>query len=62
MSRLGIVAFVLLAVAVGIHHAPDGLVERIFLGIELSWLGTAAWHCATWSEAAPGQPRDQRQF
>ena len=28
-------------------HAPGGMYERIFLGLELLWIAIAAWHIAT---------------
>jgi len=38
----GAFAFLLLGSAAGHKHAPGGLYERIFLGIELLWLTVAA--------------------
>ena len=41
VSVLGVVAFLIESRLTG-HHAPDGLFERIFLGLELLWMGLAA--------------------
>jgi len=38
----GAVAFLLLGSATGHKHAPGGLYERIFLGVELLWIALAA--------------------
>jgi hypothetical membrane protein len=42
VSVAGAVAFLLLGAAFGHPHAPGGLYERIFLGIELLWIALAA--------------------
>jgi len=42
VSLAGAVAFLLLGTATGHHHAPDGLYERIFLGLQLLWIALAA--------------------
>jgi hypothetical membrane protein len=42
VSVAGAVAFLLLCSATGHQHAPEGLYERIFLGLELLWMGLAA--------------------
>jgi hypothetical membrane protein len=44
VSIAGAAAFLLLGHAAGHQHAPGGLYERIFLGIELLWLALAAIH------------------
>lgn len=38
VSVAGAVAFLLLGAAVRHHRAPDGLYERVFLGLELLWI------------------------
>ena len=64
----GAVAFLLLGTATGHRHAPGGLYERIFLGLELLWIVLAAGYAAVrrpeartsgqliTSPAAPGAP------
>ena len=47
VSLAGVVAFLLLGSATGHKHAPGGLYERIFLGLELLWIAVAAVHIAT---------------
>jgi hypothetical membrane protein len=42
----GVVALLLLGVANKHHHAPGGLYERIFLGLELLWMAVAAGYIA----------------
>ncbi|HEY6792949.1 MAG TPA: DUF998 domain-containing protein [Trebonia sp.] len=42
VSIAGAVAFLLLGSATGHKHAPAGLYERIFLGVELLWIALAA--------------------
>jgi hypothetical membrane protein len=42
----GAAAFLLLGTATGHRHAPGGLYERIFLGLELLWIGLAAGYAA----------------
>jgi len=42
ISVAGVVAYLLLGAALKRHHAPDGLYERIFLGLELLWIAVAA--------------------
>jgi hypothetical protein len=42
ISIAGAAAFLLLGHAVGHSHAPGGLYERIFLGLELLWMVTVA--------------------
>jgi Protein of unknown function (DUF998) len=46
ISIAGAAAFLLLGLAAGHKHAPGGLYERIFLGLELLWMAVAAWHIA----------------
>ena len=41
LSLLGAAAFLLLGVALRHKHGPDGLYERIFLGLELLWVAVA---------------------
>jgi hypothetical membrane protein len=47
LSVAGAAAFLLLATAAGHKHAPGGLYERIFLGIELLWIALAGGYMAT---------------
>jgi hypothetical membrane protein len=47
ISIAGATAFLLLASAAGHKHAPGGLYERIFLGLQLLWLVAAAAHLTT---------------
>jgi hypothetical membrane protein len=42
LSIAGAIAFLLLGAVIKHHHAPDGLYERIFLGLELLWIAVAA--------------------
>jgi hypothetical membrane protein len=42
ISVAGAVAYLLLGAALKHHHAPGGLYERIFLGLELLWIAVAA--------------------
>lgn len=42
VSVAGAAAFLLLGTAFGHRHAPGGLYERIFLGLELFWIALAA--------------------
>jgi hypothetical protein len=42
----GVVALLLLGLANKHHHAPGGLYERIFLGLELLWMAVAAGYIA----------------
>ena len=42
ISVAGAVAYLLLGAALRHHHAPGGLFERIFLGLELLWIALAA--------------------
>jgi hypothetical membrane protein len=53
LSAAGAAAFLLLGSAVGHTHAPGGLYERIFLGLELGWIAVTGWHVATLRPAAP---------
>jgi hypothetical membrane protein len=46
LSVAGAAAFLLLGTALGHKHAPGGLYERIFLGLELAWIAVAGWHVA----------------
>jgi hypothetical protein len=68
VALAGAAAFLLLGTAFGHRHAPGGLYERIFLGLELLWIGLAAGCAAArrpeartsgrliTSSAAPGAP------
>ncbi|MGC1289316.1 MAG: DUF998 domain-containing protein [Streptosporangiaceae bacterium] len=42
ISVAGAIAYLLLGTVHKHHHAPGGLYERIFLGLELLWIGIAA--------------------
>ncbi|MGH9123414.1 MAG: DUF998 domain-containing protein [Acidimicrobiales bacterium] len=42
LALAGVVAFLALGATAGHRHLPGGLVERIFLALELAWIGTAA--------------------
>jgi hypothetical membrane protein len=42
VSVAGAAAFLLLGTALGREHAPGGLYERIFLGLQLLWIALAA--------------------
>ena len=42
ISVAGAVAYLLLGATLKHHHSPDGLYERIFLGLELLWIAVAA--------------------
>ena len=42
ISVAGALAYLLLGGAHKHHHAPGGLYERIFLGLELLWIAIAA--------------------
>ncbi len=42
ISVAGAIAYLLLGAALKHHHAPGGLYERIFLGLELLWIVVAA--------------------
>jgi hypothetical membrane protein len=42
ISIAGVLAYLLLGTATKHHHAPGGLYERIFLGLELLWMVVAA--------------------
>jgi hypothetical protein len=42
----GVIALLLLGAATKHHHAPGGLYERIFLGLELLWMAVAAGYIA----------------
>jgi hypothetical membrane protein len=46
VSIAGAAAFLLLGSAFGHKHAPGGLYERIFLGLELLWIAIAAGYIA----------------
>ena len=47
LSIAGGVAYLLLGVAARHRHAPGGLAERIFLGLELLWIAVVAARIAT---------------
>jgi hypothetical membrane protein len=52
ISVSGALAYLLLGTALKHHHAPGGLYERIFLGLELLWIGAAAIAIARRSPAS----------
>jgi len=52
ISVAGGAAFLLLGTAAGHKHAPGGLYERIFLGVELAWITVAA--CGVMVRRRPG--------
>ena len=55
ISIAAAIAYLLLGGALKHHHAPDGLYERVFLGLELLWIAIAA---IALSRRAPAtQPR-----
>jgi Protein of unknown function (DUF998) len=56
ISLAGVAAFLLLGTAAGHQHAPGGLYERIFLGLQLLWMAVAAGYIAMkWTPASqPG--------
>jgi hypothetical membrane protein len=56
LSAAGAAAFLLLGTAFGHKHAPGGLYERIFLGLELLWIALAGWHL-TARRPADSRPR-----
>ena len=53
ISVAGAAAFLLLGSAAGHKHAPGGLYERIFLGLELAWITVAACAVAARRPADP---------
>jgi hypothetical membrane protein len=53
----GAAAFLLLGTAHGRQHAPGGLYERIFLGLELLWIALAAGYAAARSPEAQSPAR-----
>ena len=52
ISAAGAIAYLLLGTAQKQHHAPGGLYERIFLGLELLWIAIAAVAIARRTPAA----------
>jgi hypothetical membrane protein len=54
ISVAGAVAYLLLGTAQKHHHAPGGLYERVFLGLELLWIAVAA--VAIIRRTPPAQP------
>lgn len=56
LSVAGAAALLLLATAVGHQHAPGGLYERIFLGLELLWIAVAGGCLAAHRLAADHRP------
>ena len=54
ISVAGAIAYLLLGTAHKHHHAPGGLYERIFLGLELLWIAVAAVAIAR--RAGPSAP------
>jgi hypothetical membrane protein len=55
ISVAGAAAFLLLGTALGHKHAPGGLYERIFLGLELLWIALAGGFVAA-RRSADGRP------
>jgi hypothetical membrane protein len=55
-SIAGALAYLLLGTALKHHHAPGGLYERVFLGLELLWIVIAAIAVARRSRATPPDP------
>jgi hypothetical membrane protein len=55
ISVAGALAYLLLGTALHKHHAPVGLYERIFLGLELLWIVVAAIAIARRTSATPPQ-------
>jgi hypothetical protein len=53
ISVTGALAYPLLGAAAKHHHAPGGLYERIFLGLELLWIVVAAIAVARRTPATP---------
>lgn len=47
ISRLAVLAYLALGIVLGQTDGPDGLVERVFLGLELLWISLAAGYIAT---------------
>jgi hypothetical membrane protein len=56
LSVAGAAALLLLATAVDRQHAPGGLCERIFLGLELLWIAVAGGYLATRRPAGNDPP------
>lgn len=54
LAVAGAAALVLLVVTAGHRHAPGGLYERIFLGVELLWMAVAAARLAQRPTASAG--------
>jgi len=57
VSIAGALAYLLLGAVIKHHHAPGGLYERIFLGLELLWIVIAALVIARRTPADPSRPR-----
>jgi hypothetical protein len=57
VALAGAAAFLLLGSAHGRHHAPGGLYERIFLGVELLWIALAAGYAAARQPQSQSSPR-----
>jgi hypothetical membrane protein len=55
ISVASALAYLLLGTALHKHHAPGGLYERIFLGLELLWIVAAAIAIARRTSATPPQ-------
>jgi hypothetical membrane protein len=60
ISVAGALAYLLLGTASKHHHAPGGLYERIFLGLELLWIAVAAVAIARRTAAAQPERPDSR--
>jgi drug/metabolite transporter (DMT)-like permease len=57
ISIAGAVAYLLLGTALTHQHAPGGLYERVFLGLELLWIAVAAITITRRSRTQPGEQR-----
>lgn len=60
VSLAGAAAFLLLGTAAGHRHAPGGLYERIFLGLQLLWIAMAAG-CVITKRPPARKPADLTQ-
>ena len=56
ISVAGALAYLLLGTASKHHHAPGGLYERIFLGLELLWIAVAAIASASRTHLQQAEP------
>ena len=60
ISVAGAIAYLLLGAANKHHHAPGGLYERVFLGLELLWIVVAAIAIARRTQGRPESDRPSR--